>query len=99
MGEGEEGFGSPMRPIVVEFRPGVEKILKKIDNKNRKRIAVAIELLRFDPIPPNAVRLSGEQSYRIRIGDYRVIYTYEGRRLLITVIHLGHRREIYRNRN
>lgn len=86
-----------MKPLRVEFRPGVEKSLNKIENKERIRIATAIELLRFDPIPPNASRLSGQPEYRIRIGDYRIIYSYNGKELLILVISIGHRREVYRN--
>lgn len=87
-----------MKPIRVEFRPGVEKSLKKIEKKDRIRIAAAIELLRFDPIPPNALRLSGQPEYRIRIGDYRVIYSYNGKELVVLVITIGHRRDIYRNK-
>ncbi len=85
-----------MNPLRVEFRPGVRKSLRKIEKKERIKIAAAIELLRFNPIPPNAIRLSGQPEYRIRIGDYRIIYSYNGKELLILVISIGHRREVYR---
>jgi mRNA interferase RelE/StbE len=83
-------------PLDIEFRPRARKALQGLDAKNKARIFAAIELLRLDPIPKSALRLSGTSDYRIRVGDYRVIYTFKGERLVIVVIAIGHRREIYR---
>ena len=87
-----------MKPLDIEFRPKAQKALKKIVAADRQRINAAIELLRFDPIPPTAKRLTGRSDYRIRIGRYRVIYAFEGKKLVIVIIDIGHRREIYRKK-
>ena len=98
MGEGEERARSQVKPLEIEFRPRAEKALKKIVVSDRQRINAAIELLRFDPIPPTAKRLTGRSYYRIRVGKYRVIYAFEGKKLVIVIIDIGHRRDIYRKR-
>jgi mRNA interferase RelE/StbE len=96
LGEGEERAGVVVTPLDIEFRPRARKALQGLDAKNKARIFAAIELLRLDPIPKSALRLSGTSDYRIRVGDYRIIYTFKGERLVIVVIAIGHRREIYR---
>ena len=56
-----------------------------------------IESLKTDPFPRQAIKLSDtERLYRIRVGDYRVIYKVEKKVLLILVVRVGHRREVYR---
>lgn len=52
-------------------------------------------LLAEDPRPPNAKKLKGRNAFRVRVGDYRVIYTIEDGILLIVVVTLGHRRDVY----
>jgi mRNA interferase RelE/StbE len=96
LGEGEERAGVVVTLLDIEFRPRARKALQTLDAKNKARVFAAIELLRLDPIPKSALRLSGTSDYRIRVGDYRVIYTFKGERLVIVVIAIGHRREIYR---
>jgi mRNA-degrading endonuclease RelE of RelBE toxin-antitoxin system len=88
VGEGEERARSQVKPLDIEFRPKAQKALKKIVAADRQRINAAIELLRFDPIPPTAKRLTGRSDYRIRIG----------KKLVIVIIDIGHRREIYRKK-
>ena len=98
MGEGEKRARSQVKPLDIEFRPRAQKALKKIVASDRQRINAAIELLRFDPIPPTAKRLTGRSDYRIRVGKYRVIYAFEGKKLVIVIIDIGHRRDIYRKK-
>jgi mRNA interferase RelE/StbE len=64
----------------------------------RRRLAGAIELLAIDPRPPGAVMLrgGGRQRWRVRIGDYRVIYAIEDGELVVLVLRIAHRREAYR---
>ena len=83
----------------VEFAASAAKALTKLDNKNRLRIAGAIELLGVDPRPPAAKQLrSGLNGrWRPRVGDYRVVYAIEGDRLLVLVLRVAHRREVYRD--
>jgi len=71
------------------------KALKKIPQKDQLRIAGVIELLAENPLPPKATKLSGREGYRVRSGNYRVIYTFERNQLEVLVIKIGHRRDIY----
>ena len=74
-----------------------EKALKKLPGKDQKRVAAAIWSLAIDPHPIGSKKLSGFDSvFRIRVGSYRVIYEIEGQRLIITVLKVGHRKDIYR---
>lgn len=79
----------------IEVRPAAVRALKRIDPQHRGRIRGAIALLAADPRPPGATALRGRDALRIRVGDYRVIYTVEDDRLLVVVITLGHRRHVY----
>lgn len=79
----------------IEVRPAALRALKHIDRKDQARIRGAIALLAVDPRPPGAKALRGRDGLRIRVGDYRVIYTVEDGRLLVVVIALGHRRQVY----
>lgn len=73
--------------------------LRKLDPPARRRVQAAIELLAVDPRPPSATRLvGGAGEWRVRTGDYRVVYEIHDQRLLILVLNVGHRREIYRRR-
>ena len=62
----------------------------------RPRIEGALALLAQDPRPPASRPLKGRPGYRVRVGDYRIIYTVEDDVLLIVVVALGHRRDVYR---
>jgi mRNA interferase RelE/StbE len=64
----------------------------------RRRLAGAIELLAIDPRPPGAAMLRGgvRQRWRVRIGDYRVIYAIEDAELVVLVLRIAHRSEVYR---
>lgn len=79
----------------VEFRPAAVRALRKLDPSVRPRILGAISLLADDPRPPASRPLRGRPAYRVRVGDYRIIYGIEDDVLLIVIIMLGHRREIY----
>jgi mRNA interferase RelE/StbE len=80
----------------VEVRPAAVRALRNIDRNARPRIEGAIALLAEDPRPPASRPLRGRDGYRVRVGDYRIIYTIQDDVLLIVVVTLGHRREIYR---
>jgi len=86
-----------MKTYDIEFRPRAKKQLMQLENADQRRIQGAIELLRTDPIPPNAKRLKGRNDYSLRVGSYRVIYNFSTGKLKILVIAIGHRREIYSN--
>ncbi|HET9732943.1 MAG TPA: type II toxin-antitoxin system RelE/ParE family toxin [Acidimicrobiales bacterium] len=79
----------------VEVRPAALRALRKVDPKMRPRIEGAIALLAEDPRPPASRPLTGRAGYRVRVGDYRIIYTIQDDVLLIVVVNLGHRRDVY----
>jgi len=79
----------------VELRPAAAKALRKLDPQVRGRIQGAIALLAQDPRPPAARALQGRPGLRVRVGDYRIIYTVQDDILLVVVVTLGHRGEIY----
>lgn len=82
----------------VELTRRAAKELRKLDAPVRVRIIGALQLLGNNPHPPTAKALSGHAGYfRVRVGDYRIVYTVENERLLVLVLSLGHRGDIYRN--
>ena len=81
---------------VVVARRAV-KALASLPRAEQQRVRAAIDLLAENPRPPGCVALEGESGvYRVRVGDYRILYEVHDRRLVVQVIRLGHRRDIYR---
>ena len=85
-----------MSPYRIEVRPAALRALRHIDPDIRPRIEGAIVLLAQDPRPPASRPLRGQPGYRVRVGDYRILYTVQDDVLLIVVVTLGHRRDVYR---
>lgn len=80
----------------VEFLPSAAKVLSKLETPVRRRIARRIDRLAQDP-RGDAVKLRGaDDVWRARAGDYRILYEVEDDRLVILVIKVGHRRDVYR---
>ena len=83
----------------IEVTPAAVRQLRKLDNQARRRIQAAIELLANDPRPSGAKKLvGGDGEWRVRTGDYRIVYEVNDGVLLVLVIAVGHRREIYQRR-
>ena len=74
----------------------VSKDLKKIPKKDVRRILAAIQALAENPRPPQAKKLSGQDRYRLRQGNYRILYAIEDDRLIVCVVKAGDRRDVYR---
>ena len=86
-----------MASYKVAFKSSIEKDLKKIDRQQIPRIISAVESLTQNPFPPSSKRLVGsDQTYRLRIGDYRVIYTVSKKMREIEIQRIRHRKEVYR---
>lgn len=73
------------------------KALGALPRREQQRIRAAIDLLAEAPRPPGCVALAGEdRAYRVRVGDYRIVYEVIDQQLVIQVVRVGHRREVYR---
>ncbi len=98
MGAGQ-GRSRPDMTYRVSLTPTAARQLRKFDPHARRRIQAVLELLAVEPRPPAATRLvGGSGEWRVRTGDYRVVYDIEDDKLLVLVLRVGHRREIYRAR-
>jgi mRNA interferase RelE/StbE len=75
--------------------PSAQKQLSKLSNAIATRIEDKMMELEQDPRPAGCKKLKGRDAWRIRIGDYRVIYEINDGRLIVTVITIGHRKEVY----
>ena len=78
-------------------RQSVTKDLRSIPQKDVARILERIESLVDDPRPPRCEKLSGQERYRIRQGCYRIIYEIQDRVLVVVVVKVGHRRDVYKS--
>lgn len=80
----------------VALAPAAARQMRKFDPQVRRRVQAAIDLLAIEPRPPAATRLvGGAGEWRVRTGDYRIVYEIEDDRLLVLVLNVGHRREVY----
>jgi len=83
----------------VTLAPAAARQLRKQDPQIRRRLQAALDLLAVEPRPPAATRLvGGSGEWRVRTGDYRIIYEIKDDELLVLVLQVGHRREVYRRR-
>lgn len=80
----------------LRIKPSAAKELEDIPKKARVRVIAKIRGLAGDPRPPGSEKLSGQEQYRIRQGDYRVLYFIDDVEKTVTVVKIGHRREVYR---
>lgn len=81
----------------LEFTTSALRELRGLDRKVQRRISTEITELCETPFPPGAKKLRGQPDhFRIRVGDYRIIYRVDGHRVVVVIVRLGHRREVYR---
>jgi mRNA interferase RelE/StbE len=84
------------RRYTVQVDKAAAKLLKKLDRGTQARLVAAIATLARDPRPAGVVALAGHPGLLgIRVGDFRVVYTVDDDVLLVLVVHLGHRRNVY----
>jgi len=79
------------------FKHSVAKDLRSIPKQDIIKILSRIESLAINPTPTGSEKLSGQQRYRIRQGNYRILYEIENQLLCITIVKIGHRRDVYQN--
>ncbi len=82
----------------VEFLKTAEEELAELPKDAQRQIVKRVETLKDDPRPTGVEQLKGaEKLLRLRVGDYRVLYTVEGNHLVVLVVRIGHRKEVYEN--
>ena len=80
----------------ILFKESVYRELKSIPKADIKRILAKIEQLADDPRPPGSQKLTGFELYRVRQGCYRIVYSIQDSELVVHVVKVGHRKEVYR---
>ena len=87
-----------MKPIryTVRLKASAERSLSKLPRELQARILSKLDDLAINPFLAGAAKLHGENAYRIRVGDYRIVYDVMRDKLIVLVIRIGHRREVYR---
>jgi mRNA interferase RelE/StbE len=83
----------------IQIMPSALRALARLPKSRQERIRDRIDALAENPRPPGVVKMAGQEGlYRIREGDYRVIFAIRDEALLVLVVRVGHRKEVYRGR-
>jgi mRNA interferase RelE/StbE len=87
-----------MKRYSVVFHPKALKEFDRLEDIVKRRVAPKIDSLAENPHPDDSVKLSGYKDYfRIKVGDYRIVYRIQYDRLIVLIIRIGARRDVYRN--
>ncbi len=87
-----------MASFRIEVSATAEKQIRRLRREDQVRVLRAIQLLAAEPTPPGSRKIRGyDDVFRIRVGTYRILYRVERRRILIIILKIGQRREIYRS--
>jgi len=81
----------------VQILPSAVRALRRLPPEAKRRVQAAIDLLAEDPRPPAAKKLVARPEWRVRTGDYRVLYRIDDGVLVVVVVDAGHRRDVYRS--
>ncbi|HET6546286.1 MAG TPA: type II toxin-antitoxin system RelE/ParE family toxin [Rhodanobacteraceae bacterium] len=85
-----------MARFELRIKRSVAKDLSRLPKADNRRIVARIRALAEDPRPQGCEKLAGRESYRIRQGNYRVVYTIDDDRVIVEVVRVGHRGDVYR---
>ncbi len=81
----------------IVIRPSADRVLQKLSADMQRRILERLDELAVNPRPANVVKMAGAANWwRVRVGDYRVVYEIHDREITVYVLVIGHRREVYR---
>jgi len=80
----------------VVIKRSAERELRKIPKQDLRRVVTRIQGLAQEPRPPGCEKLSDQERYRLRQGDYRIVYAVDDEARTVEVVKVGHRREVYR---
>lgn len=87
----------PPRVYRIKLKPAAVRDLAALEQRHRIRVGKRIDTLAANPRPPGAEKLKGaDDLWRVRVGDYRIVYAIQDAALLVLVVRLGHRRDVYR---
>ncbi len=87
----------PARPYKVFFKPSADKALQKLPLDVQRRIVAVVDALAIEPRPHGVVKLAGDENlWRVRVGEYRIVYEIHDGQLIVLVLRVAHRREVYR---
>lgn len=78
------------------IKPSAVKELEVLPGKDRKRVAAKLRRLASEARPPGSEKLSGRENYRLRQGDFRVVYSVDDDEATVVIVKIGHRRDLYR---
>lgn len=87
-----------MSSFAIQILPGAARAIRKLSPEAKRRVQALIELLAVEPRPPAAKKLTARPEWRVRTGDYRVLYRINDGKLIVVVVDAGHRRDIYETR-
>ena len=79
----------------IRLKKSASKEIEKLPKIVLKRVIEKIQSLGIEPRPSGCKKLSSDEKYRIRVGNYRILYTIEDDKLVIYVVKIGHRKDIY----
>jgi len=85
-------------PYQIHYAPQAARAIEELPREMQRRIISRVGLLAETPRPSGSLKLAGKDTYRIRVGVYRVIYSIIDKQLVVLIVDVGHRREVYRNR-
>ena len=85
-----------MENYSIQIKKSAAKELRKLPFKDLPYIVRKIQALAYDPRPVGSKKLSGQNRYRVRYGDYRILYTIEDQLLVVVIVKVGHRKQVYR---
>ncbi|PIY83815.1 MAG: type II toxin-antitoxin system mRNA interferase toxin, RelE/StbE family [Candidatus Omnitrophica bacterium CG_4_10_14_0_8_um_filter_44_12] len=81
----------------IEIKKSAAKEIEQLSRKDMKAVIGTIGSLSDNPRPHGSKKLSGQEKYRIRCGNYRILYAIEDNVLIVYVVKVGHRKDVYRN--
>jgi mRNA interferase RelE/StbE len=82
----------------IQFSPLAKREIKKLPPQILERVGLVLDELAHDPRPPGVKKLQGlDDTYRVRVGDYRIVYEIQDNLLIVLVLSVAHRREVYRD--
>ncbi len=96
MGRGARVAGDTSDKYQVRLHPAAARAYRRLQGPRRERIGAAIDALAREPRPRGVQKLAGQDDYRMRIGDYRIVYAVDDRERLILIARIAHRRDVYR---